>query len=423
MPSPHDPYAALRSRNYRLYILGSIFDIVGNQMQAVAVGWELYERTRSAAILGFVGLAQFLPVVLLALPVGHAADTYNRRNLVLLAQCLTFLAAVGFAILSASRGPIALIFGCLALLGISQSINMTSRGSMLSSLVPREHLPNAATWNSNGRQLATMIGPGFGGLLIALTGGAFWVYVIDAMSSLAFIALLLQVRVPHQKRQAETFSLHSLLLGAKFIRRTKLVLATMTLDLFAVLLGGATTLLPIYALDILHVGPQGLGWLRAAPAVGSMAMAFTIAHLPILRKRTGMILLSSVTGFGIATILFGLSTSFWLSMLMLFLVGAFDAVSVVIRFTLMQLMTPNALLGRVSAVNSIFISSSNELGGFESGMVAHLLGAVPSVVLGGIGTIIVVFAVAGLWPEVRRLDSLEAPLLEPQYREKGVRCA
>ncbi|MBI3618912.1 MFS transporter [Candidatus Peregrinibacteria bacterium] len=404
---PPDPYAALRSRNYRLYILGSIVDIIGNQMQAVAVGWELYERTRSAAILGFVGLAQFLPVILLALPVGHAADRYNRKNLVMLAQFLTFLAAVGFAVLSASTGPIALIFGCLVLLGISKLINMTGRGSMLSSLVPREHLANAATWNSNGRQFATMIGPGLGGLIIAITGGAFWVYAIDAISSLAFIALLLQVRIPHQKRQAETFSLHSLLLGAKFIRRTKLVLATMTLDLFAVLLGGATTLLPIYALDILHVGPQGLGWLRAAPAMGAMAMAFTIAHLPILRRRTGLILLSSVTGFGIATILFGISASFWLSMLMLFFLGAFDAVSVVIRFTLMQLMTPNSLIGRVSAVNSIFISSSNEFGGFESGMVAHFFGAVPSVVLGGIGTIVVVLAVAGVWPEMRRLDSLE----------------
>lgn len=229
--------------------------------------------------------------------------------------------------------------------------------------------------------------------------------MIDAISCLLFILLLVPVRIPRQERAKEPMTPRSLLLGAKFIASRKLILATITLDLFAVLLGGAVTLLPVYAVDILHVGAQGLGWLRAAPAVGSIIMAFAIAHLPL--RRAGPALLWSVAGFGVATILFGVSRDFWFSLLVLGLTGAFDAVSVVIRVSLVQILTPDALLGRVSAVNAIFVSSSNELGGFESGVMAHLFGAVPSVVAGGIGTILVVLAVAFWWPEVPALRSLE----------------
>ncbi|HVW66647.1 MAG TPA: MFS transporter [Candidatus Peribacteraceae bacterium] len=403
----HDPYKALRSRNYAFFLLGNVLDSIGNQMQVVAVGWELYLRTHSAAVLGFAGLVQFIPVLLLALPVGHAADRYNRKTMVLIAEIITAIAAGGLAVFSALHVAFYFYYSCVFLLGVSLSINMTSRSSLLPSLVPKDALTNAITWNSNGRQVATMAGPAIGGLIIAITGGSFWVYVIDALSSLAFILLLLPLKIPYQKpQQREKISLHSLLVGARFIWETPLILATITLDLFAVLLGGATSLLPIYATDILHVGAQGLGWLRAAPSVGSMIMAVAIAHLPAMR-RAGPTLLLAVGGFGIATILFGLSKNFYLSIAMLILTGAFDTISVVIRSSLVQIRTPNHMLGRVSAINSVFIGSSNQLGEFESGTVAQFFGAVASAVSGGIGTIIVVASVALIWPQVRQLTTLD----------------
>ena len=277
--------------------------------------------------------------------------------------------------------------------------------ALLPQLVPVELLAGAMTWNSGGWQVASMVGPALGGLVIARTGGAMWAYLLDAIGSALIIVLILPIRVPPTPRASEPVTLRSLLAGICFVWRTELILATITLDLFAVLVGGATALLPIFAEDILRVGPVGLGWLRAAPSFGAFLMAMTLAHRPPLRH-AGPTLLWAVAGFGAATIVFGLSRDARLSFAMLLLTGALDNISVVVRATLVQLLTPDSMRGRVSAVNAIFIGSSNELGGFESGLTAQLVGPVVSVVAGGIGTILVVLAVALIWPPVRRLGSL-----------------
>jgi MFS family permease len=401
----HDPYRVLREGDYRRYLLAGMVATVGRQMQGVAVGWELYERTGSATALGLVGLAQVVPVILLAIPAGHAADRYDRKRQLIAAHGLFALASAGLAALSASRGPVALVYVCLVLTGVAQAVNMPARWSILPQLIPRELVSSAVTWNSSSWQVASAIGPALGGLVIALTRGATWAYVLDFGCSVLVVALVAPIRLRPSQRDFEPVSVRSLLAGIRFVLRTELILATITLDLFAVLLGGATALLPIYARDILRIGPTGLGWLRAAPSIGAFAMALALAHRPPLR-RAGPDLLWSVAGFGAATIVFGLSTSPYLSFLMLFLTGALDNVSVVVRGTLVQVLTPDEMRGRVSAVNAIFIGSSNELGEFESGMVARLLGPVASVVIGGVGTLLVVLSVALIWPGLLRLGSL-----------------
>ncbi|MHC5542725.1 MFS transporter, partial [Singulisphaera rosea] len=289
-----------------------------------------------------------------------------------------------------------------------------ARWSLLPEVIPTSLLSNAVTWNSSGMQVASVAGPALGGLVIAITGGAPLAYLLDACCSLVVVASILSVKTSDSPRLNEPVSLESLLAGFRFVSRNELILATITLDLFAVLLGGATALLPIFARDILHIGPVGLGWLRAAPSIGAVAIALVIAHRPPLRS-AGMALLWCVVGFGLATVVFGLSRNVILSFLMLALTGAFDNISVLVRSTLVQVLTPNSMRGRVSAVNAIFIGTSNELGGFESGMTARLFGPVASVVGGGIGTILVVFAVALIWPRIRHLDSLHdaKPMDEP----------
>ncbi len=380
-------------------------------MQATAVGWELYQRTNSAAALGFAGLAQFLPVLLLALPAGHAADRWSRRLLFQLAQGAAGVASLGLAALSFVQGPVEWIYACLLLAGAARAFSAPNRSSLLPQVVPPEALHNAVTWNSSGWQFANVAGPALGGGALALAGGrAGPAYLMAALCTLLCVVLLAPVRPRWASpRPPGTRSLASLVAGVRFVWRTELLLAAITLDLFAVLLGGATTLLPIYATDILHVGPVGLGWLRAAPAFGAIGMAVWLAHRPPMR-RPGLSLLVAVAGFGAATIVFGFSTAFWLSFAMLALTGAFDNVSVVVRGVLMQTLTPDEMRGRVSAVNSVFISSSNELGAFESGVVAARFGSVASVVSGGVGTILVVLLTAWRWPRLMRLGPLHAQL-------------
>ncbi len=402
----HDPYAALRFRDYRLFASGYVSSTIGQQMQSVAIGWELYERTGSAMVLGMVGLVQVAPIILLTLPAGHVVDRFNRKHVVLMAELMLAVSSLGLAVLSYMQGAISLIFVCLLLSGMARAFDQPGRDALLPSLVPLEAFSNAVTWKSSGFQISSVVGPALGGLVIALLHSATLVYVLNvvlALTSFGFIAAI-TARQSVRTKSAVTFK--SLVAGVDFVWQTKVILATITLDLFAVLLGGATTLLPIFAKDILHVGPTGLGWLRAAPAVGAFLMAVIIAHLPPM-QRAGKTLLWAVAGFGMATIVFGMSRSFWLSLLMLLLTGAFDNISVVVRHTLVQLRTPDYMRGRVSAVNSVFIGTSNELGGFESGLAAALFGPVVSVVGGGIGTIAVVLAVALLWPQIRRLNSLQ----------------
>lgn len=402
----HDPFAALRFRDYRLFTLGRVLISVGSQMQTVAIGWELYERTNSAMVLGGVGLAQVLPMIALTLIAGDVADRRNRKLTMLLSIMLLTLCSLALAVLSYTKGAVFLIYACLVLIGVARAFSKPASDAFMWQLIPVSAFTNAATWNSSSFQLASVIGPALGGFGIALLGNATGVYVLAAIAGLLCFILTIAIKEKPVVRSKEPISLQALVAGAKFVWNNQLILAAITLDMFAVLLGGAVALLPIFAKDILQVGPVELGYLQAAPSIGAFIMAVTLAYLPPLRK-AGPALLWSVVGFGIVTIIFGLSRWFWLSLLMLTLSGALDSISVVIRHTLVQIRTPDNLRGRVAAINSVFISASNELGGFESGLAAALFGPVISVVGGGIGTIVVVIATAMIWPGIRKLGVLQ----------------
>jgi MFS family permease len=417
-PERHDPYAALRYRDFRLVVAGRFVATLGEMMVSVAIGWELYQRTNSALALGFVGLTLVIPVLLLSLPAGHMADHYNRQRIVVLAQVLLLFASLSLAALSWTQGALPLVYGALFLIGVGGAFSGPAASTLIPQTVPPETFEKATTWSSSSWQLAAVIGPALGGAVIAITGGATLVYLLDACGSVIYIVLILLIRArpatPPAKRET---TVRSLAEGLRFLRGSQVLLAAITLDMFAVLLGGATTLLPIFAKDILHVGPVGLGWLRAAPSVGAAVMALALTHTPPF-KRAGRTLLWAVIVFGLATIVFGLSQNFYLSLVALLVLGAADNISVVIRHSLLLLRTPDAMRGRIAAVNGIFISASNELGGFESGLVAWLFTPVISVVLGGVGTILVVLAVAYFTPEMRRLGAL-APT--PQAEQSLVR--
>lgn len=419
IPKDHDPYEALRVQGYLPYITGGVLSSIGTEIQAFAVSWELYERTGDCQMLGFTHLAQFLPVLLFALPAGQAADRFNRRKMFQFAQGIAAFASLVLAWLSWTAGPIPLIFTCLAVAGIGRALSAPSRTALVSQIVPLPVLPNAVTWNSTGWQFANLAGPALGGFIVAAAGVAFVAYLAAACCALACITLLFTVH-PHRSTAIAPpqRNLASYLAGVRFVWNSNLLLAAISLDLFAVLLGGAVALLPVYAKDILHIDPVGLGFLRAAPALGAIMMALVIARRPPFR-RPGLALLFAVAGFGVATIVFGYSTSLPLSFVMLLATGALDNISVVVRGTLMQVLTPDEMRGRVSAVNSLFISSSNELGGFESAQVSHWFGPVFSVVSGGIGTIVVVVAAAVLCPRLTKVGPLHELRPEPTGPDAG----
>lgn len=402
----HDPYAALRLRDFRLLLLSTFLAVVAEQMLSVAVGWELYERTNAPLALGLVGLVQLAPVLLLALPAGHIADRFDRKWIVVLALLLVAVSALGLALVSATAGALWLAYACLLGIGVARAFQSPALASLPAQVVPAAQFTNAATWESGAWQASAIIGPALGGLLLAVYSSAALVYVIVAGMLLLAVLLASLLRLHPVERAHEELTLSSLLAGARFIWREKIVLASITLDMFAVLLGGATALLPIFARDILQVGATGLGWLRAAPALGAVLAAIGIAYLPPMR-RAGRTLLVVVAAFGLATVVFGLSRSFALSLLMLALLGITDNISVVIRSTLLLTRTPDALRGRVNAVHFVFIGISNELGAFESGVAAELLGTVAAVVAGGIGTLLVVGLIALIWPELRRLGRMD----------------
>jgi len=384
-------------------------------MLQVALGWELYERTHSALALGMVGLVTAIPVIVLALPAGHLADKMDRKKIVIGTQILFVGMSLSLAAVSHWQGPIPLIFGILLIRGVGQAYNNPARSALLPRLVPAEVFGSAVTWSSSAFQTAAVVGPAIGGFVIAMEHRATAAYVIDACLTSLYFVMLLAIRGDGSVgasatalKPKERMTLESLVAGMRFVKDTKVVLAALTLDLFAVLLGGATALLPIFAKDILHVGPDGLGWLRAAPSIGALIVMVGIAHRPPMQK-TGRMLITAVAGFGICTVVFGLSRSFALSMSMLFLLGGLDGISMIVRGTLVQLWTPDEMRGRVSAVNSVFIDMSNELGSFESGALAAAVGPVAAVVAGGIGTVVVVTAVAVAWPELRTLGVLAPP--------------
>jgi MFS family permease len=436
-PVPEGAYAVLRNANFSRYLFGRFVASLGQQMLVVAIDWELYQRLHSALALAMVGLSLMVPMIVFTVPAGHFADTFNRKWIILVTTLILTVASIGLALASAYSFAVGWIYFFLFVLGAARTFLWPASAAFVTSLVPREQFPRAVTFNSGAFQFSSVIGPAAFGAVLALTPGAVrmnsaWpVYALNAIASLACFALVAPIKHMHKVRPAEPVSLRSLAEGFRFVFQSKIILGTITLDLFAVLLGGAVTILPMFANDIFHTGPSGLGWLRNAMAVGAVICAFIIAHRPPLQK-AGSAMLWAVAIFGVATILFGLANPncfgrwialpnaawFWVSFGLLALAGAVDNISVVVRQTLVQILTPDEKRGRVSAVNSLFIGTSNELGGFRSGIVAyfftkqtimgnpHATGAIISTVSGGIGTILVVIVVAWMWPDIRRFGKL-----------------
>jgi MFS family permease len=404
-----DPISALRHGGFLLYLIAGLVSNSGSQMRIVAVQWEMTLREsdvrKLALLLAYIGLALVLPVILFALPAGAAADRFSRRWLIIIAQLGLAACGVGLAWASSTKAPLILVYLLLFGTGAFRALGWPASSAIVTGLVPPRVFSNAATWRSNAYQLASVTGPLVGGLLLAWWSPA-TVFLIDAASSVILAACMLFVRPRPQERVIEPRSWKSLLQGIRFLRNQPIILSTMTLDMVAVLFGGVVALLPIFAKEVFRVGPTGLGWMRAVPALGSIVMGFILALRPPI-QRGGRTILLTVTTFGLATIVFGLSTSFALSLTALFILGAADNISVVIRQTVLQLLTPDSMRGRVTAVSVIFIGSSNELGEFESGIAANLMGLVPSVVFGGVMSIVAVGVVAVLWPELLRLGALD----------------
>jgi MFS family permease len=377
-----------------------------SEMQAVAVAWQIFGITHRPLDLGLAGLAQFLPGVILFLVAGHAADRFPRQRILqtcFAAFSLCSLLLLGFAMRGLSS--VYPVYAVLLLNGVVRAFNGPASQAFLPLLVTEEHFPNAVAWGSSVFQAAIAVGPMIGGLLYGLAGSPIPVYGCAAIAYLAALALISTIRLKSRQRPRETASLHIVMLGLRYIWHNKLILGSISLDLFAVLLGGAVALLPIYAKEILKAGAISLGMLRSAPGVGAVLTAIVVAHWP-LRRRAGAAMLWCVFGFGVFTVVFGLSRNLVLALGALLMVGACDMVSVIVRHTLVQLGTPDEMRGRVSAVNMIFIGASNEVGQFESGLTAQWFGTVPAVIAGGLGTIAIVALWAWLFPALRRVDEL-----------------
>lgn len=403
----HSPYAAWRTPSYRFYAIGWFLLIISNQILTVAVGIRLYAQTSDPLALGFVGLVQALPVLLLAVGGGHIADRFDRRRVIVLMQIVSTCTASGLALAARQDAETVWFYLLLGIGAIGQALGGPSRAALLPQIVPAEHFSNAMTWSTTIFHVASMAGPAVGGILVGYDTSATTAFVVAAVCRVLSVVAILGIAVRPVERLQESISLQNLIAGFRFVWQTKVLLAAMTLDLLAVLVGGLTYLLPIFAKDILELdSPEdAVGFLRSAEAVGAVVMALVLAHLPPIR-RAGPAMLWAVAGFGAATIVFGLSESFALSLVMMFLIGAFDNISVVVRHTLVQCLTPDAMRGRVSAVNGVFIVASNDLGGFESGVAARLFGPVIAVVAGGVGAIAVVLGIAKVSPELRRIGSL-----------------
>jgi len=417
-PISRDPrlagHVAFTYPDFTVYAIARFCIVVSLEMQSVAVGWQVYDITKRPLDLGLVGLAQFLPGIVFFLAAGHAADRFDRRRVLLLCYG-------GFAVCSGLLFEIALhgarsvhaIYLVLVLLGLVRCFNGPASRALLPQLVPEEHFPNAVAWNASVFQGATILGPSVGGLVYAFTRGPAAVYATAMSVSIAAMFSTLRIKVRAPRRRREPFSARTVFAGFRYIWQQKLILGSISLDLFAVLLGGAVALLPVYAREILRTGPWGLGLLRSAPGVGAATMAIVLAYRP-LRGKAGPVMLWCVAGFGVFTIMFGISRSLILSLLSLVMVGATDMVSIVIRGVLVQLATPDEMRGRVVSVDMLFIGASNQLGEFESGLTAHWFGTVPAVVLGGIGTLTVIAIWTWWFPELRHADQISGLGVEPQ---------
>jgi MFS family permease len=400
--------AAFQYPSFVLFQTARFCIVLATEMQSVAVGWQVYEITRRPLDLGLVGLAQFLPGVLLFLVSGHVADRYDRRKLIVICY-VGFALCCSLLLLTAVRDvrSVVYIFAVLVLLGVVRSFTGPVSRALLPQLVPEEHFPSAVAWASTIFQGAAILGPALGGIIYAFFRGPAAVYVLAVLMAIAAIICTLQINTQAKPRAREPINFTTVSAGLRYIWREKLILGSISLDLFAVFLGGAVALLPVYAREILLTGPWGLGLLRTAPGVGAAAMAIFLAHRPIQRK-VGLIMLWCVAGFGVFTILFGLSHSLILSLIALVFVGATDLVSVIVRGVLIQVATPDEMRGRVNAVDMVFIGASNEFGEFESGLTAQWFGTIPAVVIGGIGTLVVTAIWAWRFPELRKVEQIHS---------------
>jgi MFS family permease len=430
-------YVVLRNADFVRYLIGRFVASLGQQMLVVAIDWELWKRTHSALALAFVGLSMMVPMILCTVPAGHFADIFNRKKIVLVTTVVLAVASLWLTLSSYFALNLVWIYLCLIVIGAARTFLWPASAAFVVSLVPRHQFSRAVTFNSGAFQLSCVLGPTAFGAVVALTpravehNTAWSVYALNILASILCFALVVPIKHVHKAKPAEPVSAKSLAEGFRFVYQSKIILGVITLDLFAVLLGGAVTILPMFADGVYHVGPGGLGWLRSAMAIGAVICMFIMAQRPPLQK-AGSSMLWAVAIFGVATILFGVANKncfggwlalpdafwFWFAFAMLVLAGAVDNVSVIVRQTLVQILTPDEKRGRVSAVNNLFIGTSNELGGFRSGIVAWLFasptalgnaaatGAIISTVTGGIGTILVVLAVAWIWPEIRKYGKL-----------------
>lgn len=403
----HDPYAPFRHRDYRFFIAMVLITSLAQQSLGVALGWDIYERTGSAMALGWVGLAQFIPVLAFFLPAGQLADRHDRRRIVAVSLVVWVAASALLVLTAVSTMPVIWIYVAITFVGMSTVLNRAGRDALLSQLVPQEILGQGVTWNSTVHQTASVAGPALAGLMIALGGSAVTVYAFNLVAMLVAMSLALMIRrrpVTHGKRPSTWVDVFG---GLAHVWKTKIVLGLITVDLFAVMLGGATALLPIFAKDILHVGPTGLGWLSAGPAIGAVTMGLAYARgwrrTPAHAGRT---FLWAVGAFGAATVVFGFSQWFWLSFVALIVLGGADNIGAVIRQTAVQIYTPDELRGRVSAVNRVFISSSNEMGAVESGLLASLTNPVFAVVAGGVATVLIAAAGFRVFPDLKALKTV-----------------
>ena len=397
---------AFRSLDYRRFLGSRLLSILGLEMVNVAVGWQVYALTKRPLDLGYVGLAQFLPVVLLTLAAGHAADRFDRRRVILVCH-LAFGVCSGLLAWLALGGvqtPVP-IFAVLVLLGCARAFNAPAAQALMPSLLPEADFPNAVAWNSSTFQVANVVGPALGGALYAAFGNPEAVYFLAAGLATLDVIVLLGVKTRTGRMEKKAASWATVLAGVRYVWENKIVLGAVSLDLFAVLLGGAIALMPVFAQDVLHTGAWGLGILRSGPAIGAGVVGLYLAARP-LKRRVGRTMFTGVAIFGATIIAFGLSRSLWVSMVILIVMGGADMLSVFVRLTVVQISPPAEMRGRVNAVNMLFIGASNELGEFESGLTAQWLGPVRAVIAGGVGTLLVVLAWSRLFPELRRLDRM-----------------
>ncbi len=418
--------AAWRSRDFRFYQAARCAVVIGAEAQALAVAWQVYQITHRALDLGYTGLALFLPGLLFLLPAGHVADRFDRREVVLVCYALQAVSTLLLILYSWAGAPSGVlpIYGILFLIGTGRAFSGPASSALIPHLVPKEHFVNAVTWGATIFQIATVAGPSIGGLLYTLQaaparlvgGGLVYLFTLATLGWYLALVGMLRVRVGRSEKKATSW--HTLLAGVRYVMRTQVLLGSISLDLFAVLLGGSVALLPIFAANILHTGPRGLGLLRAAPGVGAFTVSLFLTFRPI-RRSAGVRMLVCVGLFGAATVVFGLSRSFALSLAALLATGAADMVSVVIRSSILQLATPLEMRGRVSAVNALFLGASNELGEFESGLTAHWLGTVRAVVLGGVGSLAVTGMWAAFFPRLRSVGALSAESLTPKAVEES----